>query len=259
MAGTTIISWNVNGIRAAVKKGFLSFLEACGADVLCIQETKAHVDQLPRALVRPHGYSAYFASAQRKGYSGVATYTRREPNEVIYGLGRDEFDSEGRTLITRFGNVLLYNIYFPNGKAGPERLRYKMDFYEAFLEHANSERARGRSIIVCGDFNTAHREMDLARPKENENTSGFLPMEREWIDRFIASGYTDTFRYLHPHSVEYSWWDYKTRARERNVGWRIDYFFVSNDLRERVREAYIMGHVMGSDHCPIALVMDPGL
>ncbi|MCD6461770.1 MAG: exodeoxyribonuclease III [Thermoplasmata archaeon] len=252
-----LLSWNVNGIRAVVRKGFMEWFAETRPDVLCIQETKAGPDQVPSAVAQPPGYHAYWNPAERKGYSGTVTYTRIPPEEVIYGLGEERFDREGRTVITDYGGWVLFNVYFPNGKRSEERLRYKLNFYDKFLEVADRYRRRGKGVVVCGDFNTAHRPIDLARPRENENVSGFLPVEREWIDRFISHGYTDTFRRFHPDEKDrYSWWDYKSRARERNVGWRIDYFFVSNDLLPRVQDAFIMDRVMGSDHCPVGITLD---
>jgi exodeoxyribonuclease-3 len=251
-----IVSWNVNGIRAILKKGLLDFIDEDGMDILCIQETKAHPEQLTKKVLDFGDYHKYFSSAEKKGYSGVTTWTLREPDEVEYGLGIDQFDSEGRTLITHFGNVALFNIYFPNGKKNAERLRYKMDFYDAFQKKAEEYRKAGKHIVVCGDVNTAHEEIDLARPKENEMISGFLPMERKWIDGFVAAGYIDTFREFYKDGDNYSWWDYKTRARERNIGWRIDYFYIDEDLRERLKDAFILKDVMGSDHCPIGIELD---
>jgi exodeoxyribonuclease-3 len=248
-----LLSWNVNGLRAAHKKGFLEWLARERPDILCVQETKAAPAQLPAELKEVAGYRAYFATAERKGYSGVALYTKFEPKDVKIGLGIKRFDVEGRLQVADFGDFLLYNIYFPNGKASAERLRYKMAFYRAFLKHVDRLKAEGRNVVICGDVNTAHKEIDLARPKENEKVSGFLPQERAWIDEFIARGFVDTFRLFNREPGQYTWWDLKTRARERNVGWRIDYFFVSDNLKKDVRAAYILAEVMGSDHCPIGL------
>ncbi|MGA1822500.1 MAG: exodeoxyribonuclease III [Thermoplasmatota archaeon] len=257
MSGLRLISWNVNGIRAVHKKGFLDWLSSEDPDILCIQETKASPEQLPADLLEFGDYLKYFSSAERKGYSGVSTFTKIEPREVEYGLGIDRFDSEGRTLILHFSDFILFNIYYPNGKKNAERLQYKMDFYDAFLEKAESYRNQGRNIIVCGDVNTAHKEIDLARPKENENISGFLPIEREWIDKFLSKGYLDTFRMFRSEGGKYSWWDYKTRARDRNIGWRIDYFFVNEEFGDRISDAFILDDIAGSDHCPIGIAMDP--
>lgn len=248
-----LLSWNVNGIRAVAKKGLLEWLVEEQPDILCIQETKAHEEQLPDALKRIEGYVTYYVSAQRKGYSGVALFTRQKPLSIIDGLGIDRFDSEGRILVAEYGDFILYNIYFPNGKASAERLKYKMDFYDSFLNQATESLRQGKKLIVCGDVNTAHREIDLARPKENETVSGFLPEERAWIDKFLSSGFVDTFRMFEKEGGHYSWWDYKTRARERNVGWRIDYLFISENLRNHIKSAFILSEVMGSDHCPIGI------
>lgn len=248
-----ILSWNVNGIRAVQRKGFVDWLLNKKPDILCIQETKAREEQLSGELKNVEGYEAYFASSDRAGYSGVALYTKRKPISVKGGFGIERFDVEGRTLVADYDHFLLYNIYFPNGKVSKERLRYKMEFYDAFLEHVVMLKEQGRRIVVCGDVNTAHKEIDLARPKENEKISGFLPEERAWIDRFIESGFIDTFRILNQEPGNYTWWDLKSRARERNVGWRIDYFFVSDNFRESVEDSYILAEVQGSDHCPIGL------
>jgi exodeoxyribonuclease-3 len=255
MKETRILCWNVNGIRAAARKGFLEWLQQESPDIICLQETKAQPDQLEPPLLEPAGYRAYWSYPEVKGYSGVATFTREEPLSVKTSLAVAKFDVEARALITEHPRFVLMNIYFPNGKKNAERLQFKMDFYRSFLEFANESKATGKGIIVCGDFNTAHREIDIARPKENEKVSGFLPMEREWIDGFIAHGYVDAFRHFHEEPHQYTWWDLKTRARERNVGWRIDYFFVSEDLLPSVKDASIMPEVMGSDHCPIGITI----
>lgn len=251
-----LISWNVNGIRAVYKKGFYQWFVSEKPDILCLQETKATSDQFPDELQNVEGYSVYFAEAEKKGYSGVALYSKVKPEKIETGFGIQRFDTEGRILIAYYDAFVLYNIYFPNGKASKERLQYKMEFYDAFLEHAENLRKKGKSIVMCGDVNTAHTEIDLARPKENENVSGFLPEERAWIDTFIAHGYTDTFRLFIKEGGHYSWWDYKTKARERNIGWRIDYFFVSNDLVPKVKDAFILDKVEGSDHCPVGIILE---
>jgi exodeoxyribonuclease-3 len=250
-----ILCWNVNGVRSVHKKGFLEWLGEESPDILCIQETKAQPEQLAAELLRPEGYHTYWGYAETRGYSGVATFSKTEPANVALGFGVDRFDAEGRVIVTEHPGFDLFNVYFPNGKQSAERLKYKLDFYDAFLEHIDSLGVQGRNIIVCGDYNTAHKEIDLARPKENENVSGFLPIEREWMDKLVAHGYVDTFRHFNREPHQYTWWDLKTRARERNAGWRIDYFFVSEDLLPSVSEAFIMPDVMGSDHCPIALVV----
>jgi len=248
-----LLSWNVNGIRSVYSKGFVPWVMQSGPDILCLQETKAEAGQLKQDLREIEGYSSYFASASKKGYSGVALYTRTEPDDIRYGLGLPEFDHEGRVIIATYPKFMLYNVYFPNGKASAERLAFKMAFYEAFLELLQAQAAQGRSLVVCGDVNTAHREIDLARPKENEKVSGFLPEERAWIDRFLAAGFIDTFRMFNSAGGNYTWWDLKSGARARNVGWRIDYFYVSANVAPLVTDAFILPEVMGSDHCPIGI------
>ena len=253
MPPTRIISWNVNGLRAAYKKGAFAWFLQEQPDIFCVQETKARPEQLTADMTAPDGYHAYFASADRKGYSGVALYSKREPTRVTTGIGVDRFDNEGRILIADYAAFTLLNIYFPNGKASAERLRYKMAFYEAFLAYVDGLREQGKQLIICGDVNTAHKPIDLARPQANEKISGFLPEERAWIDTLLAHGYVDTFRLFHDEPDHYTWWTYRSRARDRNVGWRIDYFFVNRDLQPYVQAAYILPEVMGSDHCPIGL------
>jgi len=248
-----ILSWNVNGIRAADKKGFYDWFKKDQPDILCLQEIKAMKEQFPPHLRNTPNYNVYVRSAERKGYSGVATYTKEKPIDVKTGFGIEKFDDEGRILITEYSGFVLFNIYFPNGKRDRERLEYKLDFYDTFLAYADNLKAEGKNIVVCGDFNTAHKEIDLARPKENEKISGFLPIERAWIDTFIDHGYVDTFRYFNKEPGQYSWWDMKTKARERNVGWRIDYFFVNKEFISKVKNAFIMKDVMGSDHCPVGI------
>ena len=202
------------------------------------------------------GYHTYFSSAERKGYSGGATYTRSEPTIVDFGFGIDRFDNEGRILQLDYDAFILFNIYFPNGKSRTERLEYKMDFYEAFLKHIDKLHSEGRNIVVCGDVNTAHKPIDLARPKENEKISGFLPMEREWMDKWVENGFVDTLRMFNEEPGQYSWWDNRGGARARNVGWRIDYFFVNEEFKDKVSSGFIMPEVMGSDHCPIGIDLD---
>lgn len=248
-----LISWNVNGIRAVHRKGSLGWLRKMDPDIFCMQETKASMEQFPPDILDLWDLWKFFSSAERKGYSGVSTFTRIEPLKVEYGLGDPRFDTEGRTLITHFSDFILFNIYFPNGKRDQERLKFKMDFYEAFLNKAEAYRRSGKNIIVCGDVNTAHKEIDLARPKENSDVSGFLPIERDWITRFLETGYLDTFREFHEEGEQYTWWDYVTKARERNVGWRIDYFFINREFRPRLVDAFILQDVPGSDHCPVGI------
>ena len=251
-----LISWNINGIRAANKKGLFEWIKKESPDILCLQEIKANHEQIPPHLKNTPGYNVFINSAERKGYSGVATYTKLKPSSVKKGFNIEKFDSEGRTIITEFSSFTLFNIYFPNGKKNQERLDYKLDFYDTFLGYADNLKAEGKNIVVCGDFNTAHKEIDLSRPKENEKRSGFLPIERSWIDTFIDHGYVDTFRFFNKKPDQYSWWDMKTRARDRNIGWRIDYFFANKEFMPKIKKAFIMQDVMGSDHCPVGIEIE---
>lgn len=252
-----IISWNVNGIRASARSGFMEWLTRESPDILCVQETKAMPEQLDESLKNPQGYQVYWNYPdERKGYSGVATFTREEPSRVKYGFGIQRFDVEGRVVISQHSDFILFNIYFPNGKKDETRLKYKMDFYDAFFNFVEPLRQEGKKLIICGDFNTAHKEIDLARPKENEKFSGFLPVERKWLDNLVEHGYVDIFRYFNQEPDQYTWWDMKSRARERNVGWRIDYFFVTENLLGIVSKAFIMPEVMGSDHCPVGIIVE---
>lgn len=251
-----ILSWNVNGIRAADKKGLFDWFKKESPDILCLQEIKALQEQVPPHLRNSPGYHTFWNPASRKGYSGVVTFTKEKPIDVKKGFGIERFDEEGRILIAEFSSFALFNIYFPNGKKSQERLDYKLDFYDTFLAYAGNLKAKDKNIVVCGDFNTAHKEIDLARPKENERVSGFLPIERAWIDTFVDHGYVDTFRYFNKEPDQYTWWDLKTRARERNVGWRIDYFFVNKEFLPHVKNAFIFQDVMGSDHCPIGIELE---
>ncbi|MDA8242552.1 MAG: exodeoxyribonuclease III [Elusimicrobia bacterium] len=250
-----LLSWNVNGYRAALKKGFGSFIGGCGADILGLQEVKSRPEQLTPADTDFPGYKYAWNCAERKGYSGVAAFYRQEPLEVSNGFGVERFDSEGRVIALEYPKFHLLNVYFPNGGQGPERLKYKLDFYDAFLDHIEKLRKTGKAVIFCGDVNTAHNEIDLARPKENVENSGFMPVERAWLDKISGKGWVDTFRAFHPEPDQYTWWDYKTRARERNVGWRIDYFFVNREKASLVKDAFILPDVQGSDHCPVGITL----
>jgi exodeoxyribonuclease-3 len=254
-----LISWNVNGLRAALKKDFFKSIQALDADVVGLQETKLQEDQITEDMRAIDGYQSFFSHATtKKGYSGVAVYSRVQPRQVRLGFGIERFDNEGRVIEMDLGDVLFFNVYFPNGQMSDERLQYKLDFYEAFFAYTDSCVAHGRSVIVAGDFNTAHNEIDLKNPKSNENRSGFLRIERDWLDDIVARGYVDTFRAFYPQTEKYSWWTYRFQARQKNVGWRIDYFFVSRDLYEsgRVKEAFIDNDIFGSDHCPVGVVIE---
>ena len=253
----TLISWNVNGLRAVERKGFLTWLERERYDLVSLQETKISAEtKLSESLREPPGYRAYWDYAtEKKGYSGVACYAREDflPERATSDFPEPVLTGEGRLLELDYSDFVFFNVYFPNGKASPARLRYKMDFYAAFLARLKKLRRAGRAVIFCGDVNTAHAEIDLARPKENSTVSGFLPRERAWLDEVVAAGFVDTFRHFVKAGGHYSWWDQFTHARERNVGWRIDYFFASEDLLPKIRDAFILGDVLGSDHAPVGI------
>ncbi len=253
--GMKIISWNVNGLRAINNKGYFDGILKENPDILCLQETKAEAEQLSESVKNPAGYFSYFShSRKRKGYSGVAIYTKQKPDKVEEGMGREEMDQEGRLLVAYYPKFVILNCYFPNGGGGPERLAYKLEFYDNFLKFIEKLHKKGHEIIVCGDINTAHEEIDLARPKENEKNTGFLPEERVWIDELINHGYIDTFRHLHPNTRDaYTYWDIKTGARNRNVGWRLDYFFTSSKLLKKISHSTMLSDFLGSDHCPIEI------
>ncbi len=247
-----IYSWNVNGFRAVVQKGFRDWLSSCGADVVCLQETKVHPDQLG-GEDKLEGYEAVWNPCKvKKGYSGVAAFYRVPPQSFSFGLPDEEYQGEGRLILMDYGTFYLLNVYFPNGQMSEERLKFKMGYYDAFLAYAEDLR-KTKPLVVCGDFNTAHKEIDLKNPKANENTSGFLPVERAWLDKFVAHGYVDTFRMFEKQGGNYSWWSYRFGARLRNAGWRIDYFFVSEELAGTVSRAWLETGVTGSDHCPVGL------
>ncbi len=251
-----VLSWNVNGLRAVAKKGFREWVAQADPDILCLQETKASPDQLPANVREVPGYHVYFNVGERKGYSGTALYTKQPPLNVSTEFGVPEFDCEGRMIIADYGAFVLMNIYYPNGQSSPERLDYKMRYYDAFLDYAEGLRRQGRNLLIGGDVNTAHKEIDLARPGPNSKISGFLPQERAWLDKFFGLGYVDTFRMFNQEPEQYTYWDQMSKARERNVGWRIDYFFVNAEFKDKVKNAWIMPEVMGSDHCPIGVELE---
>jgi len=251
----TFISWNVNGIRAAEKKGLFQWMADKNADFVCLQETKAQTDQLTDAFIAPEGYKSWFASAEKKGYSGVVTYAKEEPIAATT-LGIEEFDAEGRSIILEFPDYKLINCYFPNSQEAGKRLDYKIRFCEAVLEYCNRTIDEGKNIVLCGDYNVAHKPIDLANPKRNEKNPGYLPEERAWMDKFIDEGYIDTFRKYSDKPDRYSWWSYRFSAREKNIGWRIDYFCVNSGFDDRLKSAEILDSVMGSDHCPVELVIE---
>ncbi|EPR41416.1 exodeoxyribonuclease III Xth [Desulfovibrio sp. X2] len=248
-----LYSWNVNGFRAAAKKGFWDWFSERRADVVCLQETKASPEQLAPTDLDPEGYVGFWNSAtMKKGYSGTACLCRVPPLNHRLDMPWDEWRGEGRLVHVEYPAFHLLNCYFPNSGQGPVRLAYKLGFYQAFLDYCEELRTK-KPVVFCGDVNTAHRPIDLHDPVGNAKSSGFLPEEREWVDRFVAAGYVDTFRLFTEDGGHYTWWDYRTRARPKNIGWRIDYFFVSEELRDKVARAWIEPEVMGSDHCPVGL------
>jgi exodeoxyribonuclease-3 len=252
-----IITWNVNGLRAHLKKDAWAWSAKQKADAICYQEIKARPDQLTQAqheLFTDHEVT--WNPAERPGYSGVATFTAPAPKETIIGFGNPKFDDEGRVIQTRFDDFILFNIYFPSGTSGRHRVDYKLEFYEALLAYLDGLHKKGEQLVVCGDYNTAFTEMDLARPKDNEKNSGFLPEEREMLGRYFDHGLVDTFRRVHPDKVQYTWWTARSKAaRANNIGWRIDYILVSEALMDRVQSVTIHDQVQGSDHCPMELVL----
>lgn len=275
-----IISWNTNGLRATVKQGFFDPLFRTGAEIVCLQETKAEPEQLDEKTKNVPGYYSYFSSSKlKKGYSGVAIYTKEKPKEIFYGMGIKRFDNEGRIVGIKLSakggsasggkNFVLINCYFPNGGQGPHRLKYKLEFYEAFLKFILKLRKNGENVIFCGDVNTAHHPIDLANPKANEKNTGFLPIERKWLDKVEKNNFVDIYRKFYPgQKGAYTYWDQKTRARDRNVGWRLDYFFADKCFFETkprrlkgsgsrpcvgIKSAEILSDYYGSDHCPISV------
>ena len=251
-----ICSWNINGYRAVSKKGFREWLEVESPDILCLQEIKTKPEQLNAEQLYIPGYSILWNPAERPGYSGVATFFKNPPESYSFGIGDDKFDVEGRVIRTQQYGFTLFNIYFPNGQRGQERVDYKLEFYSQLLDIYRDLTGRGEPVIITGDFNTAHQEIDLAHPKENRGTSGFLPEERAWVDKYIENGMVDIFRKLYPEKIQYTWWTNFFKARERNVGWRIDYFMISPDLVPRVRDVVIHDQITGSDHCPVSLYLE---
>lgn len=251
------MSWNVNGIRASIKKGFLDFLHTEQPDLLFLQEIKAQVDQLGAEVLEHEHYKTYWNPAERKGYSGTALFTKLPVKNVTMGTGVPQFDTEGRVISAEIGDFVIYGIYFPNGGMGPERLAYKLTFYDHMLMEFEKQRAAGKKVIITGDFNVAHMPIDLARPTQNTETSGFLDIERAWFTKLMEAGYVDTYRHFYPEEKEqYSWWDQRFQARARNVGWRIDYFVVSKEAMPHVKAAGIRQDVLGSDHCPVWIDME---
>ncbi len=252
-----IQTWNVNGIRACAGKGFEKWFSECGADVVCLQETKANPDQLDAFLIRPNQYYSYWHSAEKPGYSGTAIYSKTEPSRIVTGMGIPEIDREGRVLIAEFdradGNLAVINAYFPNSQREHTRLGYKLEFCDAMLKLCQRYVSEGRDVVLCGDYNIAHEEIDLKNPKSNTKNAGFLPEERAWMTKFLASGFVDAFRHFEKGPGHYTWWSYRPGVRQKNIGWRLDYHCVNQGLLERVVGIRIHPAVLGSDHCPVEI------
>jgi exodeoxyribonuclease-3 len=253
-----ITTWNVNGLRAILRKGAWEWIQAELPDVLCIQEIKVQPDQLTNSQLETieSNYSILWNSAVRRGYSGVATMASGQLSEVDFSLGVEKFDIEGRLIQIRHSDVIIFNVYFPSGQSGQERVDFKLGFYAELLERCDQLHKIGEKLIICGDFNTAHQEIDLKNHKQNHKTSGFLPEERAWVQKYLDHGFVDAFRAMYPEKEQYSWWSYRANARQRNVGWRLDYFLVSEKLMPRVKDVVIHDQVQGSDHCPVSLFLD---
>jgi exodeoxyribonuclease-3 len=250
-----IISWNVNGIRAAVRNRFLEWVKQTDADIVCVQEIKISTGELPETIVSPEGYKGFWHPAKRPGYSGVAAFVRAEPLRVDK-MGIEHFDDEGRVQVLEYPEFTLLNTYFPNSRRDHSRLGYKLEFFDAITEFCNGIRGAGKHVIICGDFNVAHEEIDIARPKQNVKSAGFLPEERAAMTRFLEHGYIDTFRHFNKEGGNYTWWAYFFNAREKNIGWRIDYFCVNREFLPRLKQSAILCEVMGSDHCPILIEIE---
>jgi len=250
-----ITTWNVNGYRAIIRKNALNWVQDIQPDVLCFQEIKVQLDQTSDEETMIEGYHAVWNPAERKGYSGVVTFHKTEPLEVEKGIGIDKFDSEGRVILSKFEDYYLYNIYFPNGGSENKRVPFKLEFYEILLKICDELHEVGKNIIITGDFNTAHNEIDLANPKSNEKNTGFLPEERVWIDTYLDHGFVDAFRELYPEREDYTWWTYRYNARKKDIGWRLDYFLVSEGLMDKVEDVVIHSDILGSDHCPVSLIL----
>ncbi len=251
---TEILSWNVNGMRAVLKKGFMEWFEKAQPDILCIQESRVLPDELSASDREPKGYTSYWMPAKKRGYSGVGAYVRKEPLAVT-NLGKAEFDDEGRVQLLEYKDYTIVNTYFPNSQPERKRIEYKLKFCDSVRRLCNKIVKQDKNVILCGDYNIAHTEIDLARPKSNENNPGYLPEEREAMTKFLKAGYVDTFRHLCPEPGHYSWWSYRANARANNIGWRIDYHCVNTEFISRVKNARIHADVRGSDHCPVGITI----
>ncbi len=248
-----ILSYNVNGIRAAITKGFISWLKDCAPDIICLQETKVSPDQLDSDIFNQLGYYTYWFSAQKKGYSSVAVFTKTKPDNIFYGLGIDKYDCEGRTIRLDFGDITLINSYFPSGTTGDVRQDFKMDYLSDFKKYIDMIKVERPKIIISGDFNICHKPIDINHPERHKNSSGFLPEERAWMDEFLGSGFVDSFREFNTDPNQYSWWSYRAGSRNKNLGWRIDYHLISQSLRSHLIGAEILSNVKHSDHCPVKI------
>ncbi|MFX0124561.1 MAG: exodeoxyribonuclease III [Candidatus Hodarchaeota archaeon] len=250
-----LLSWNVNGIRACINKGFIEWVKQRDPEIICLQETKAQANQISFSFDLPD-YHIYWSSAKKKGYSGVATFTKIEPISILQGLGVKEFDNEGRFLQLEFKDFYLINLYFPNAQRELKRLDYKLRFNQTVLDCINKLKEKKKGLILCGDFNVAHKEIDLKNPKENQNNAGFSPQERAFFTELLEHGYIDTFREFDQSPEQYTWWTYRYNARARNIGWRIDYFVINQEFRRQLKSAFILKEVMGSDHVPVGIVLN---
>lgn len=247
-----VISYNVNGIRSALSKGLVDFMQSSGADVFCFQETKATQDQVQHHLFEVAGYPHnYWFSAEKKGYSGVAIYSKTKPDKVSYGFGNPEYDREGRIIRADFGDLSIISVYIPSGSSGEERQAYKMVWLDFFFNYIRQLRTECKNLIICGDYNICHKAIDIHDPIGNKNSSGFLPEERDWMEQFVQDGFTDSFRSLYPEPKNYSWWSYRANARNNNKGWRIDYCMVAEPISKRIKDAGILPNEKHSDHCPV--------
>lgn len=252
-----IVSYNLNGIRSAMSKDLTAWLERENPDIFCVQETKAQPEQIDTLPFKELGYKhIYLHSAEKKGYSGVGIFSKTEPDNVYVGMGRDRYDREGRVLRADFGDITLIDVYVPSGTTGDIRQEFKMDFLDTFFSYLQQLRKERANIIVCGDFNICHKPIDINHPEHQIGVSGFLPEEREWLDKLVEYGWIDTFRVFDSRPEQYSWWSYRFRSRERNAGWRIDYFWITEELSQRLKSAYILQEAIHSDHCPVMIEVE---
>jgi exodeoxyribonuclease III len=251
-----IITYNVNGIRAAVSKGFLDWLKSADPDIVCLQEIKANPEQIPLMDFEMLGYNHYWYPAQKKGYSGVAILSKQKPDNIVYGCGIKAYDDEGRVIRADYGDISVLSVYHPSGSSGEERQAFKMKWLSDFLQFVNELRKERPNLIICGDYNICHKAIDIHNPKSNANTSGFLPAEREWFEAFVGHGYVDSFRHFNAEPHQYSWWSYRANSRAKNLGWRIDYNMITENLKPALKRSVILPNAMHSDHCPVVVEID---